>query len=87
LDVRDGQLDRDADARLVGGSRAAEAPEAGRRLAVMAAECLGELGGLPVAHPVGDLADREATVTEHLRRALHPHGGEVLAERGVADSA
>ena len=51
----------------------------------MAAERLGELRGLAVADPVGDLADRQAAVGEQLGGALHAHAGQVLAERGVAD--
>jgi hypothetical protein len=51
----------------------------------MAAERLRELRRLPVADAVGDLADREHPRGEQLGRAVHPHPGQVVAERGVAD--
>jgi hypothetical protein len=52
---------------------------------MMAAERLGELRGLAIADAMGDLADRQPACRQQLGRALHPHRGEVLAERGVAD--
>jgi hypothetical protein len=52
---------------------------------VVAAEGLGELRGLAIADPVGDLADGRAAAAEHVGGALHAHRGEVLAERRVAD--
>ena len=52
---------------------------------MVAAEGLGELRRLAVAHAMGDLADRQPTGGEHLGRALHAHRGEVLAEGRAAD--
>src|SRR3954453_12794051 len=57
----------------------------GRCDAEGAAERLGELGGLAVADPAGDLADGQALVGEQTGGALHAHPGEVLAEGRVAD--
>src|SRR3954452_5031827 len=59
--------------------------EGGGREALMAAERLGELGGLAVPDPARDLAHGQAAAREQLGRALHPDAREVLAERGVAD--
>src|SRR3954471_17123336 len=60
-------------------------PEVRRRHPLVAAERLGELGGLAVADPVGDLADGERPGGEHLGGLLHPDLGQVVAERGLAD--
>src|SRR3954452_5674101 len=59
--------------------------EGGGRKALVAAERLGELGGLAVPDPARDLAHRQAAAREQLGRTLHPDAREVLAERGVAD--
>src|SRR3954469_24946078 len=53
----------------------------------MAPERLGELGRLAVAHAVRDLAHGQRPRREHLGRAVHAHGGEVLAEGRPADLA
>src|SRR5215207_8255470 len=76
-----------------GIERAREAPVLVRRVgavvrggdAEMAAELLGELGGLAVADPVGDLPDGHPARGEELRRLVHPDPGQVVAEGGVAD--
>src|SRR5215213_8244077 len=60
-------------------------PEGGGRQALVAAERLGELRRLAVPHAVRDLAHGQAAVGEQLGGPLHPHTGEVLAERGPAD--
>ncbi len=52
---------------------------------MMAPERLRELGGLAVADAVRDLADGQPAARQELARALHAHGGEVLAERRVPD--
>ena len=52
---------------------------------MVAAEGLGELRRLAIADPMGDFADRQAPHAEHLGGPVHPHGGQVLAESGVAD--
>ena len=49
------------------------------------AEGRGELRRLPVADPVGDLADRDAAMREHLGGPLHPDPRQVLAERRMPD--
>ena len=54
--------------------------------AVVAAERLRELRRLAVADAVGDLADGQAARGQHLGGALHPHRGQVLAERRAARS-
>src|SRR4051794_18763887 len=59
--------------------------EGGGREALMAAEGLGELGGLAVPDAVRDLAHGQAAARQQLGRTLHPDVREVLAERGVAD--
>ena len=53
--------------------------------AEVAAERLGELGGLAVADAVGDLAHGHAAAGEQLGGAVHADAGQVLAEGGVAD--
>src|SRR4051794_22956242 len=71
--------------------RALEAAAGGARAVVrggdaeMAPECLGELGRLAVADSARDLADGEALVDEQVGGPVHPHAGQVLAERRVAD--
>jgi hypothetical protein len=50
---------------------------------VVAAEGLGELRRLPVAHPPGDLGDREVGRLQQGRTVLHAHGGELVAERAA----
>src|SRR3954452_25339913 len=56
-----------------------------RRDVVVAAERLGELRGLAVADAVGDLPHGQPARAEHLGGAAHPDGGQVVAERRVAD--
>jgi hypothetical protein len=51
----------------------------------VAAERLGELGGLPVSDAVGDLADGQRSRLEQLGGPLHADLGQVVAERGLAD--
>src|SRR3954447_6087712 len=60
-------------------------PEVGRGDAVVAPERLGELRGLAVADPPGDLPDGQRVVVQQLGGLLHPDAGEVLAEGRVAD--
>src|SRR4051812_27954777 len=78
---------RGAAERVVhGGPRQpARGAEVRGRDAVLAAERLGELRGLPVADAVGDLADRHPADTEQLGGPMHPHLRQVIAEGGVAD--
>src|SRR3954452_8981073 len=52
---------------------------------VVAAERLGELRRLAVANAMGHLAHGHAVAREHLRRPLHPHAREVVAERRAPD--
>src|SRR3954462_12717981 len=65
--------------------RTRRAAEAGRRRAVVAAERLGELSGLPVADAGGHVADRHRPVLQELEGALHADLGHVRAEARVAD--
>src|SRR3954471_24421136 len=58
--------------------------EARRRRAVVAPERLRELGGLPVADGVGDVAHRQRALAQELERAAHADLGHVRAEAGVA---
>ncbi len=60
-------------------------PEVRGRHAAVAAERLGELRRLPVAHAVRDLAHRQGLGGQHLSRAVHADAREVIAERGSAD--
>src|SRR4051812_21219822 len=74
-------LGRFARRRGAGGgveARAAAVCRGGDR--VVAAERLGELGRLAVAHAMGHLAHRQAPAREHLGGALHADRGEVVAE-------
>src|SRR3954447_22835705 len=59
--------------------------EGGGREALVAAERLGELGGLAVPDPARDLAHGQAAAREQPGPAPPPGPREVLAERGVAD--
>src|SRR3954454_430828 len=59
--------------------------EVRRRDALVAPECLGELGRLAGADAVGALPDGERPRREHLGRLLHAHAGQVITERRVAD--
>jgi hypothetical protein len=51
----------------------------------MAAERLGELGGLPVPDARRHVTDGQRAVLEQLQRALHPHLGHVGAKARPAD--
>lgn len=51
----------------------------------MAAEGLGELGGLAVPNAARDIADRHAAGLEQLEGTLHAYLGHVTAETGVSD--
>src|SRR4051794_35275987 len=68
-----------------GGSRGPAGPEVRRRHADVAPERLGELRGLAVAHPRGDLTDGEGARGQQLGRPGHPHPGQVLAKGRPAD--
>src|SRR5688572_12482659 len=59
--------------------------DARRGGAMVATESLGELGGLAVAHALGDLADRDGAFAQEARGVTHPDLREVLAETGLAD--
>src|SRR3954453_9356895 len=85
--LRDGRraTGRVADRPSGGALEAPVGPEVRGGLAVVAAEGLGELGGLAIPDAVGHVADRQGPDAEHLGGALHAHGREVLAEAGVAD--
>src|SRR4051794_5360902 len=78
-------------ARTDGGGfcRSHEAPLGGAvirgRHAVVATECLGELGRLAVADGPGHVPHGRPAVAEKLARALHAHSGQMLAERRPAD--
>src|SRR5215213_8626633 len=79
-----GGFERDARA-VVRAALRAPRPICRRRGPVVAAERLGELRGLAIADAMGDLAHREPAHAEHLGGPIHPHRGQVLAERRVAD--
>src|SRR5437899_5010 len=64
--------------------RPALPPEARGGTAVVAAERLGELGGLAVAHPAGHLPDRERALPQELERTTHPDLCQVGAEARLA---
>src|SRR5207302_5959199 len=64
--------------------RPALPPEARGGTAVVAAERLGELGGLAVAHPAGHLPDRERALPQELERTAHPDLRQVGAEARLA---
>ena len=84
LTVSGGSVGR---AQAVGapGTGAPVGTEIRRRHALIAAERLGELGGLAVADPVRDFPDRERARGQHLGCLLHTHPGQVVAERGLPD--
>src|SRR3954451_447871 len=65
--------------------RDAVGSEGGGREALMAAERLGELGGLAVADAVSDLAHGQPAAREQLGRAVHADAGEMLTKGRVAD--
>ena len=52
---------------------------------MVAAEHLGELGGLPVAHRAGHGLDRQRARQEQLSGAIHAGSLELSAERGAPD--
>src|SRR4051794_13114631 len=83
--LRRGAGSRRGDA--LGPHEPAAGAEIGRCDPVVAAERLGELGGLAVADAVGHVADGEAPDPQQLGGAVHAHGGQVLTEGGLADLA